>query len=291
MSKIAVLVDSSNNLTPAELTELSVFSVNAPILAGEHVYHENIDWPTQKAFFDFQRSSEEVLTTSQVEPGVWLTTFDAIAEQGYTDVIVVSLSSAISGTFSTLEGLAETVTNIKVYPWDSLIAAAGAGNQARLAATMANTGHSLDEIFAQLTILRESTKVLFVVDDVRHLQRTGRISNGAAFLGSLLNIKPMLTFDAEGKIVAIGKERQMKRAWASIQRSFATVMETNQTPIRISLIDSNNPKLADQWAAEITAQYQDQVIVERGPIGQFISVHTGEKALGFIWAIDWKTLI
>lgn len=286
MTKIAVLVDSSSNLTAAEVAELKVFMVNAPIMAGESVYHENESWAELTAFYDLQRTSTVPLTTSQIEPGIWLEKFDEIAAAGYTDVFVVTISSGVSGTFDTVQSLAQTVDTINVHAWDSKIAAAGAGNQARLAAKMALAGHTVAEIRAALTELRASTQVLFVVDDIKHLQRTGRISGGTALIGSLLNIKPLLTFE-DGKIIAIGQERMMKRAWMHIKRDFAQAVRTATTPLLVSVIDANNGDLADQWAAEIEATYpHDQVRVVRGPIGPYISVHTGEKAMGFIWSAD-----
>lgn len=286
MTKIAVLVDSSSNLTATEVAELEVFMVNAPIMAGESVYHENESWAELGAFYDLQRTSTVPLTTSQIEPGIWLEKFDEIAAAGYTDVLVVTISSGVSGTFDTVQSLAQTVDTIHVHAWDSKIAAAGAGNQARLAAKMALAGHTVAEISAALTELRASTQVLFVVDDIKHLQRTGRISGGTALIGSLLNIKPLLTFE-DGKIIAIGQERMMKRAWMHIKRDFDQAIKTATTPLLVSVIDANNGDLADQWAAEIEATYpHDQVRVVRGPIGPYISVHTGEKAMGFIWSAD-----
>ncbi len=286
MTKIAVLVDSSSNLTATEVAELEVFMVNAPIMAGESVYHENESWAELGAFYDLQRTSTVPLTTSQIEPGIWLEKFDEIAAAGYTDVFVVTISSGVSGTFDTVQSLAQTVDTIHVHAWDSKIAAAGAGNQARLAAKMALAGHTVAEISAALTELRASTQVLFVVDDIKHLQRTGRISGGTAPIGSLLNIKPLLTFE-DGKIIAIGQERMMKRAWMHIKRDFDQAIKTATTPLLVSVIDANNGALADQWAAEIEATYpHEQVRVVRGPIGPYISVHTGEKAMGFIWSAD-----
>ncbi|MCM0582414.1 DegV family protein [Weissella diestrammenae] len=289
MEKIAVLVDSSSNVTQSEQAALNMYAVNAPILVGERVYHENVDWQTQTDFFKFQSQTQQPLTTSQVEIGAWLEKFAEIAADGYTDVIVVTISSGISGTFSTVESLSATVDSIHIHAWDSRIAAAGAGNQARLAAYLAQSGAHLNHIFEQLTRLRDSTHVLFVVDDVKHLKRTGRISNSAAFLGTMMNIKPMLTFNPLGQIIAIDKVRQMKRAWVRIQQRFVEEID-NQDQIRISIIDANNPEIADEWAATMRQKYENFAI-ERGPIGAFIGVHTGEKALGFIWALDWQKLI
>lgn len=288
MSKIAVLVDSSSYIAPADLAALNIYQINDPIMMGEQVFHENESWASQEEFYTFQRTAEPALTTSQPEIGAFMTKFDELAEAGYTDVIVIVLSSGISGAFSSLESLAGTVENIKVHVWDSQIAASGAGNQAKLAAEMVAAGKDVQTILARLEELRATTKVLFAVDEIRHLQRTGRISGGQATLGSLLNIKPLLTFE-DTKIIAIGKERAMKRAWKKIEADFQAVHDSVDYKIRATIVDGNNPVLADQWATDLAELFPD-VVVERSIIGPYIGVHTGEKAMGLIWARDYKTL-
>lgn len=153
---------------------------------------------------------------------------------------------------------------------------------------MVAAGKDVQTILARLEELRATTKVLFAVDEIRHLQRTGRISGGQATLGALLNIKPLLTFE-DTKIIAIGKERAMKRAWKKIEADFQAVHDSVDYKIRATIVDGNNPVLADQWAADLAELFPD-VVVERSIIGPYIGVHTGEKAMGLIWARDYKTL-
>jgi len=289
MHKIAVLVDSSSYLTSTDLTNFGIFQINNPIVMGQQVFHENEDWATPADFYTFQAQATEPLTTSQPEVGVWLSKFEELAQAGYTDVIVVVLSSGISGTFSTVQALAQGETALRVHPWDSKITVLGEGNQAKLAARLVQAGQNVPTILTALTQLRATTQVRFAVDDIKHLQRTGRISGGQATLGSLLNIKPLLTFDDAGKIIAIGKERAMKRAWKKIQADFATAYAASDRPLRATIVDGGQQQLADEWARELQALYPD-VVVERGIIGPYIGVHTGEKAMGLIWAADFEKL-
>lgn len=156
MSKIAVLVDSSSYISPEDLEALNIKQINNPIMMGTQVFHENEDWQTPAEFYEMARTAATPFTTSQPEIGVFMTAFNDLAAAGYTDVIAVVLSSGISGTYSSVQSLAQTMDNIKIHAWDSQIAAAGAGNQAKLAAEMVQAGHDVPEILAALTTDRKS---------------------------------------------------------------------------------------------------------------------------------------
>lgn len=288
MSKIAVLTNSSSYLTAAELNRLDIKTFPDVVMMGATEYFEGVSWQSQTEFYQFQQTAEPALTTSQVAIGVIDEYLYELAEAGYTDVIFVAISAGISGLVSSLTALANEAP-IKLHVWDTKIAARGAGNQALLAAELVHANKTVEEILAQLAVLRASTDVRFVVDDIKHLQRTGRLSNGAALLGSLLNIKPMLTFE-DGKIIAIGKERQMTRAWKKIQENLNTVIATVDYPLRVTILDANNAKLAERWTTELTAMAPD-LIIEHSIIGPYIGVHTGEKAMGVIWARDYQSLV
>ncbi|GKT04532.1 DegV family protein [Furfurilactobacillus sp. WILCCON 0119] len=287
--KIAVLTDSSAYINAADQDRYHIYVINDPVLFGNHVYHENVDLDAKK-FYALLKTEHVAPTTSQPSNGEVQRVLDQVVADGYDTAIIVGLSSGISGFISNVEAYAPTVDNLDVHIWDSRIACAGAGNQVLLAAALAEKGHSVDEIFARLAQLRETTKVMFVVDDMRHLMRTGRISNGQSLIGTMLQIKPMLAFTPEGKIIATGRERQMKRAFLSIQKQFAEIVATTNYPLRVSIVDANNADLKAQWLAASRAA-QPSVIFEDGIIGPLIGVHTGEKAMGFIYAQDWRSLV
>ena len=287
--KIAVLTDSSAYISQTDLDRYHIYVINDPVLFGNHVYHENVDLDSAK-FYAMLKTEHVTPTTSQASNGEVQRVLDQVVADGYDTAIIVGLSSGISGFISNVEAYAPTVKNIDVHVWDSRIACSGAGNQALLAAALAEKGLTVSQIFSRLAKLRETTKVMFVVNDMRHLMRTGRISNGQSLIGTMLQIKPMLAFTPEGKIVATGRERQMKRAFQTIQTSFKQIVANASYPMRVSIVDANNPELKAQWLATAKNEFPE-VTFESSIIGPLVGVHTGEKAMGFIYARDWQTLV
>ena len=168
----------------------------------------------------------------------------------------------------------------------------GSGMQAVMAADMAEKGRSMDDVWAALTTLRETFDVRFAVNDISHLQRTGRLSRGAALVGGLLNIKPILSMDVqgEGKIGAVGKARKMSGALKEIKTALDQYLTQVDYPVRAIVVDGNNQKLGDKWLKDLQSEYPT-VAFERGEIGAYIGVHTGDGAMGVLWARDWETLV
>ena len=124
------------------------------------------------------------------------------------------------------------------------------------------------------------------------MQRTGRLSRGAALVGGLLNIKPILSMDVqdEGKIGAVGKARKMSGALKEIKETLRQSLAEVDYPVRAIVVDGNDAKLGDKWLKDLQAEYPT-VKFERGVLGAFIGVHTGDGAMGVLWAHDWEDLI
>lgn len=215
--------------------------------------------------------------------------FDELSAAGYDEVICVNLSSGITSFYENLVTYSKTVKNIRVYPFDSKIASAGEADLALLAGTMAQNGENAKTILPRLIDLRDSIHVSLVVDSLDHLMRTGRISSTSAFVGNLLRIKPMLTFDDNGKIVPLGKVRTMKQALAKILDEIENSLSDIDGQLRISVADADNPKLSKQWVTEIKEKFPNAAI-STYQISPAITVHTGEKAMGVVWDCDWEAM-
>ena len=154
---------------------------------------------------------------------------------------------------------------------------------------MAQNGENAKTILPRLIDLRDSIHVSLVVDSLDHLMRTGRISSTSAFVGNLLRIKPMLTFDDNGKIVPLGKARTMKQALAKILDEIENSLSDIDGQLRISVADADNPKLSKQWVTEIKEKFPNTAI-STYQISPAITVHTGEKAMGVVWDCDWEAM-
>ena len=286
--KTAVITDSASYLTSDQAQKFNITVLPITVIFGMDQYAEGVDISATE-FLTKLATTEKLPTTAQVTMGQMQEAFDRLSAAGYDEVVCVNLSSGITTFYENLVAYSRDVDNIKVYPFDSKIASAGEADLALLAGKMAVAGKNADEIIPRLEQLRDSIKVDLVVDNIGHLLRTGRISNTSAFIGNVLRIKPILTFDAAGKIIPLAKERTMRQAFNKVLATLEDSVPDYDVPVRISIVDANNPKASASWRETIAEKFPN-AIVETNQIGPSISVHTGEKAMGVLWATDWEYL-
>lgn len=283
--KTAIVTDSASYLSAADVEKYHIHVVPITVIFGKQTYLENVEI-TSKQFYERMRTTPELPTTTQITLGQMQTTYDQLAAESYDAVISIHLSSGITSFITNLESYLPNVTNIKVYPFDSLITAAGEGYMVLLAAKLIAEGYAPEQVLAQLAKIRETTGVYFVVDNLSHLVRTGRLSNASGLVGNLLRIKPVLTFQ-DGKIVAIQKERTMRRAYSAIKAKLAAAIQAADYPLRVTIETGNNPELQAEWTADLKASFPD-LTIDEGEIGPVVGVHVGEGVMGLIWARDWE---
>jgi DegV family protein with EDD domain len=283
--KTAIVTDSASYLSAADVEKYDIHVVPITVIFGQQTYLENVEI-TSKEFYERMRTAPELPTTTQITLGQMQTMYDQLAAAGYDAVISIHLSSGITSFITNLESYLPNVTNIKVYPFDSLITAAGEADMVLLAAKLVAAGYTPEQVIEQLKKIRETTDVYFVVDNLSHLVRTGRLSNASGLVGNLLRIKPVLTFQ-DGKIVAIQKERTMRRAYTAIKAKLAAAIDAADYPLRVTIENGNNPKLQADWTADLKASFPD-LTIDEGEIGPVVGVHVGEGVMGLIWARDWE---
>lgn len=283
--KTAIVTDSASYLSAADIQKYNIHVVPITVIFGKQTYLENVEI-TSKQFYERMRTTPELPTTTQITLGQMQTMYDQLAAEGYDAVISIHLSSGITSFITNLESYLPNVTNIRVYPFDSKITAAGEAYMVLLAAKLIAAGYTPEQVLDQLVNIRDTTQVYFVVDNLSHLVRTGRLSNASGLVGNLLRIKPVLTFE-DGKIVAIEKERTMRRAYAAIKAKLAAAIKAADYPLRVTIENGNNPKLQAEWTADLAASFPD-LTIDEGEIGPVVGVHVGEGVMGLIWAKDWE---
>lgn len=282
--KTAIVTDSAAYLDPQVAQANQIIVVPITVIFGQQTYLENIEISTTE-FYEKMRTTDKLPTTSQITMGQMQMIFDQLIEDGFDEVICIHLSSGITSFINNLQAYARQVEGITVYPFDSKVTSAGEAFLALEAARLVAQGEHAETIMPKLAALRETIGVYFVVDDLSHLMRTGRISNGAAFVGNLLRIKPILSFDTAGKIVALTKERTKKRAFQKVLTDFEAAVAAADYPIRACVIDGNNPEESAQWVETLTTKFPGMPI-KTSHIGPVVGVHTGEKVMGIIWGRD-----
>lgn len=283
--KIAVLTDSSAYLTKDQQEKDHIDVLPIPIIWGNKTYRDMVDIGYEE-FYKKLANEKELPTTSQPSPGDLQKKIEQYIEQGYTDVIVITLSSGISSYYSTVQSIAKDENRIKIHPFDSKITCAGEADYAMLAGHLVEAGADIDLIMHDLADLQKTMDVRFMVDDLSHLKRTGRLSNAASFVGSLFKIKPILSMDVQdqGKISAIAKERQTKRAYRHVQSDFDNL--TNMPyKIQCTIFDSLAPDKKKEWIEDYSAKFPKYKFDE-SIIGPVVGVHVGQGTMSMIWCRD-----
>ncbi|MCR4787175.1 MAG: DegV family protein [Lachnospiraceae bacterium] len=174
----------------------------------------DIDSFNGKEFYD--RIRQGILyNTSQVSPGAYFDTISEYAKKGQ-DVLYISMSSGISGSYNSSlvakKMLEEEFPERKFFMLDTKAASLGEGIVLLEAIELRKQGLTIEECYEKLSKMSECVYQVFTVDSLRHLQRTGRLSNAAMIIGNLLNIKPILMGNELGQIINVEKVRGNKKA-------------------------------------------------------------------------------
>ncbi|WP_286229683.1 DegV family protein [Neobacillus mesonae] len=275
--KTAIVTDSTAYI-PKEIREKwNIHMIPLNVIFGNEVYQEEIDitWPQ---FYEEVRT-KELPTTSQPPIGQFVELFENLSKD-YDAVISIHLSSGISGTFQGAVSAGTMVDGIKVYAFDSEISCMVQGFYALEAAEWASRGEGAEAIMARLEELKKSARAYFMVDDLSHLQRGGRLSGAAAFIGSLLQVKPLLHFENK-VIVPFEKIRTRKKAMKRIADLLGEDVSGGEE-YRAVIIHANREEEAEVWRQELSLLYPNVEFVI-GYFGAVIGTHLGEGAMGMGW--------
>lgn len=283
--KIALVTDSTSVLTEQEIKENNVIVAPIPIIIGDKEYLEGVNI-TSKQLFETQKQGAAFPKTSQPSMGEMISLFNKLHDEGYEAIITITLSSGISGFFQTLQNVARNNPEYHLYPYDSKMTVRLQGYLVLAAAKMIKAAYTPEEILERLDKIRATIDELFVVDDLKNLSRGGRLSNASAFIGTMLHIKPLLTFE-DGKIVAFDKIRSLKRAVSKVED--IALERTNKLPykdkLRLFVFHSNDEKQAEGIKEFILDNFPGMPVdvAEFSPV---IATHLGEKSIAIAWMID-----
>ncbi len=275
--KTAIVTDSTAYLPAHLMKELNIRMVPLTVTLDGETYDEEIDI-TSTDFYDKVRGNGPLPKTSQPPIGKFVELFESL-KGTYDAVISIHLSSGISGTYAGAGQASDMVEGIKVYTFDSEISCYMQGFYVLRAAELANEGAMPEQIMAELDEMKQTMRAYFMVDDLTHLQRGGRLSAAQALIGGLLQVKPLLHFQEKG-IVPFEKIRTRKKAMKRIVDILAA--DAAKMPLEAAIIHGNRPEEAETWLAELSQLLPDVkfTISHFGPV---IGTHLGEASMGLGW--------
>lgn len=223
-----LLTDTSANLPSNIISKynIDVIPFNYYVNGEEHTCLD-INTFDGAAYYGAIRSGARA-TTSQVPPQRYIEHIQPLLEQGI-DILFIGMSSGVSGSFSSAESAAREL--LELYPERTIVlidtfgASLGEGLLVIRASEMQKSGAGIHTVAAEILSLRDRMCQVFTVDDIMHLKRTGRLSNIAAVIGSILNIKPLLKGDGEGKIVCFQNVRGRRTAIKAMAAKYDELVE------------------------------------------------------------------
>ena len=236
-----------------------------------------------RQFYDLLRGKAEV-RTSMTNTHEFEEHFEKALEKG-NDVLYISISSGISGTYNAsriaAEELHDKYPERRIETFDSMGAGLGIGLLVLRAAEYRAQGMNLDWILSKLSSDRCGLCEYFTVDDLMHLRRGGRLSGVAAVMGTVLNIKPLLRGDEEGKIVAFSKLRGRKKAIAAIAEEYKAKVKDPASQI-VAISHGDCLEDAETLAAMVRkiAEPRELIISMHEP---FTGIHVGPGMLSLFF--------
>lgn len=209
--KLAVITDSTAVLSENLKSIEYLFVLDIPININGQSYVEGKNLSLDE-FYEKMADSAELPKTSQPSLAELTDILERLVQENYTHVIGLFLSSGISGFWQNIQFLKDKFSQMEVAFPDTKITSAPLGKMVESVFDWEHQGDDFETILEKLTVQIEGTSAFIMVDDLNHLVKGGRLSNGSAILGNLLSIKPILYFDQDGKIVVYEKVRTEKKA-------------------------------------------------------------------------------
>jgi DegV family protein with EDD domain len=278
---VKILADSASDLPLSFFEEYKVELLPLKVLLGDKEYEDIVSIQSDTVYEAIRNG--QVPKTSQVSPTKFESVFTELAKQKQ-EAIYIAFSSELSGTYQTavmiLDQIKENYPDFQLTIIDSKCASLGYGLVVREAAILAADHHSKDEILATIEFYITHMEHLFTVDDLDHLAKGGRVSKASAFLGGLLNIKPLLHVE-NGKLVPIEKLRGKKK----LLRRMVELMKERGQSISQQTIGISHA-VAEETALELKALIEEELNPQDvliTSIGSCVGAHTGPGAIALFF--------
>lgn len=274
--KIAVITDSCADV-PQELAEKHhLFILPMRIICADGEYRDGIDIHADEIYEKLKKELPKSSTPSGADVE---DIFAKIKSQGYTKAVAILLSGGLSGTVNHVRLAAEELEGLEVEVYDSRQGSIGIGVIALQAAEYIEAGVGFGELKQKIERLIAGTKVFFSIDTLEYLQKGGRIGKAAALAGMLLDIKPVLSFDAEGEIYTAAKVRTHKQVEKRLLQLVEELREEGR-PYNLVVADGGAPAERDSLEKKLVQALPDSHCLYRAKIGAALSIYLGSGLLG-----------
>lgn len=279
--KTAIMTDGNSGISAAEAEQFGIFRMRMPVIIDGKDYFEEINL-TQDMFYSSMSEGRDV-TTSQPSPGDVLEMWESIFKQGYEAVVYIPMSSGLSNSCVSAQGLAKEFEG-RVQVVDNHRISVTQRQSVFDAKLLADAGIPAAAIKERLEETAYQSSIYLAVNTLEFLKRSGRVTAAAAALGTVLNIKPLLTIQG-GKLDAFAKVRGIKKCEAriieAVRNDIATrFSDADKSQLIIGTAGTFlNPEDAESWCNVVKEAFEG-IEVYYNQLSLSIGGHTGPNAIG-----------
>lgn len=278
MSKVAIVTDSTAYIPPDLIKQYNISVAPLELIWGDETFEDGVDI-TPNEFYTRLKGAKVMPSTSQATPKTFHKIYSDLLEQDY-EILAVLISSALSGTVVSAVQVQAEMPEAPIEIVDSYNTAMALGFQVLQVARAAEEGANLADCKEIAELAIGHTGVIFAVDTLEFLHRGGRIGGASRYLGTALNIKPILEVQ-EGRIEAIEKVRTRKK---SLNRLLELIRERidGREPVRLAILHANSPQDAQELLDMAKDKFNpvETIFSEVSPV---IGTHVGPGTVGLAY--------
>jgi DegV family protein with EDD domain len=280
--KIGMVVDSTTYLSNEEISKHGIRQASLNIMHNDEVVKE-LDVDTKYVFDRMGRGHK--LTTSQPSPGEFLSIFEEMIEKGYETIFVITLAKPLSGTYQSAMLAKNMLDNPAIiHLFESRMAAFGNEMLTLEVVEMIERGYSKSEIISRIDTLNQSSELIFTLENLYHIAKSGRLSKAKALFGTVLHVKPLIKM-IDGKLDMYRAERTHKKVVKTIVEK---IKETtiNAKLITIRILSHSSIEQARLLETEIKKTFTNIKITFNEYLGPVYCLHLGNSGYGVSWCSE-----
>jgi DegV family protein with EDD domain len=274
--KIAILVDSCTDVPKEYRDRYHMYVAPLTIIYKDAEYRDGVDIQPEDVFARF---AEEIPSTSLPSPSAVADIFKQIKADGFEQVIAVLISSGLSGTFEMVSGFGPSPEGLEVRYVDTKNIGIGSGFSAIRAGELIEQGLSFDAVCDGVERASLNTRLFFCVSTLEYLVKGGRIGLVSGMVGTILDLKPVISCNPEGVYYTVAKARGRKK---SLKLAVEKAIEhaAGATEYNIAVMHGAAKAEADELLAELKAALPKYRYAIEGQITPALVVHTGPGLIG-----------
>lgn len=274
--KIAILTDSCSDVPKAYREKYHVYVVPLMIIYKDHQYHDGVDIQPEEVFARF---ATEIPSTSLPSPSTVGDVFKQIKADGYDKVIAVIISSGLSGTYELVRSFGPNPEGLEAFYVDTRNIGIGSGFSAIRAGELIEQGLPFTEVCKQVETAARNTKLFFCVSTLEYLMKGGRIGLVAGMLGTVLNLKPVISCNEAGIYYTVAKARGRQKSLSlALEKTFDFAGDA--TKYNITVMHGAAKDEADDLLTALKARMPAYGYAIEGQITPALVVHTGPGLIG-----------